>query len=214
MIYSLFDHRYSFCTVFWVSSFYLSVNIVVLYQFTVTCIETWSVRSLERRKGSKIAIVFSGRRRRWMDLWKQMSSKWSFTCICGIFLPLNSSATTVYARSAFYPSQQSSFCILHPACVLLSVCSLHFTLSQHFTPGPQSAVRSPQSIFLHRPILQSRLFRLAETAIYRWNFSWLNSWWPHTCLEKNKSSFVFGVYVLHETSSKEMSLLSGVVTVR
>ena len=28
-----------------------------------------------------------------------------------------------------------------PACVLLSVCSLHFT------PGPQSAVRSPQSTF-------------------------------------------------------------------
>ena len=34
-----------------------------------------------------------------------------------------------------------------PACVLLSVCSLHFTLSLHFTPGPQSAVRSPQSSF-------------------------------------------------------------------
>ena len=32
-----------------------------------------------------------------------------------------------------------------PVCVLLSVCSLHFTLSLHFTPGPQSAVRSPQS---------------------------------------------------------------------
>ena len=31
---------------------------------------------------------------------------------------------------------------------------------------------------------------------------------------KKKSSFIFGVYVLHETSSKEMSLLSGVVTVR
>ena len=29
-----------------------------------------------------------------------------------------------------------------PACVLLLVCSLHFTLSLHFTPGPQSAVRS------------------------------------------------------------------------
>ena len=29
-----------------------------------------------------------------------------------------------------------------PACVLLSVCSLHFTLSLHFTPSPQSAVRS------------------------------------------------------------------------
>ena len=29
-----------------------------------------------------------------------------------------------------------------PACVLLSVCSLHFTLRLHFTPSPQSAVRS------------------------------------------------------------------------
>ena len=34
-----------------------------------------------------------------------------------------------------------------PACVLLLVCSLHFTHSLHFTPGPQSAVRSPQSVF-------------------------------------------------------------------
>ena len=40
-----FYRRNSLCTVFWVSSFYLSVNIV-LYQFTVTCIENWSVRSL------------------------------------------------------------------------------------------------------------------------------------------------------------------------
>ena len=38
-------------------------------------------------------------------------------------------------------SLQSLFCILHPACVLLSVFSLHFT------PGPQSAVCSPQSAF-------------------------------------------------------------------
>ena len=34
-----------------------------------------------------------------------------------------------------------------PACVLLLVCSLHFTISLHFTPGPQSAVCSPQSAF-------------------------------------------------------------------
>ena len=34
-----------------------------------------------------------------------------------------------------------------PARVLLLVCSLHFTLSLHSTPGPQSAVRSPQSAF-------------------------------------------------------------------
>ena len=39
----------------------------------------------------------------------------------------------------FKKSLQSLFCILHPACVLLSVCSLHFTLSLQFTPGPQSA---------------------------------------------------------------------------
>ena len=34
-----------------------------------------------------------------------------------------------------------------PVCVLLSVRSLHFTLRLHFTPGPQSAVCSPQSAF-------------------------------------------------------------------
>ena len=40
--------------------------------------------------------------------------------------------------------KKSTVFILHftPACVLLSVCSLHFTLSLHFTPGPQSAVCS------------------------------------------------------------------------
>ena len=29
-----------------------------------------------------------------------------------------------------------------PVYILLSVCSLYFTLSLHFIPGPQSAVRS------------------------------------------------------------------------
>ena len=47
----------------------------------------------------------------------------------------------------FKKSLLSLFCILHPACVLLSVCGLHCTLSLHFTPGPQSAVCSPQSSF-------------------------------------------------------------------
>ena len=42
-----------------------------------------------------------------------------------------------------------------PACVLPSVCSLHFTLSLHFTPGPQSAVRSPQSVFYTDQIIFS-----------------------------------------------------------
>ena len=45
--------------------------------------------------------------------------------------------------------KKSTVFILHftPAYVLLSVCGLHFTLSLHFTPGPQSAVCSPQSAF-------------------------------------------------------------------
>ena len=45
--------------------------------------------------------------------------------------------------------KKSRVFILHftQACVLLSVCSFHFTLSLHFTPGPQSAVCSPQSAF-------------------------------------------------------------------
>ena len=36
----IYSHNSS-CTVFWVSSFYLSINIVVLYQFTVTWIENF-----------------------------------------------------------------------------------------------------------------------------------------------------------------------------
>ena len=47
-----------------------------------------------------------------------------------------------------------------PACVLLSVCSLHFTLSLHFSPGPQSAVRSPQSA------VRSLAFTLTEKELH------------------------------------------------
>jgi len=61
-----------------------------------------------------------------------MSSTWSFTCICGIFLPSNSSVITVYAQSAFYP--QSAVLILHFA------PSLHFTLSLQSAFYPWSAV--------------------------------------------------------------------------
>ena len=133
MIYSLFYRHNSSCKVFWVSSFHLSVNIVVLYQFTVPGHvyrklrnQSWSVRSLRRKKGSRLRLCFrvvnDVPEKKGMDLWKEMSSKCSFTCICGIFLPLNPSATTVYARSAFYPSLR-------------------------FTPGPQSAVCSLQSAF-------------------------------------------------------------------
>ena len=77
-----------------------------------------------------------------MDLWKQMSSsKCSFTCICGIFWPVNPSTTTVYARSAFFPS-------LH---FTLSLQSAFYTQSAFYpyilplVRSLQSAVRSPQS---------------------------------------------------------------------
>ena len=68
-----------------------------------------------------------------MDLWKHMSSsKCSFTCICGIFWPLNPSTTTVYVRSAFYPSLRFT----------LSLQSAFYTQSAFY---PWSAICSPQS---------------------------------------------------------------------
>ena len=61
-------------------------------------------------------------------------------------------------------SLQSLFCILHPACVLLSVCSLHFT------PGPQSAVCSPQSAFYTDRCLNT--FATKKPVVLLSNFSW------------------------------------------
>ena len=87
----------------------------------------WSVRSLGRKKGSRLRLCFrvvhDVPEKKRIDLWKQMSSKWSFTCICGIFLPLNPSATTaVYARSAFCTQpafySQSAFYPWSAVCVL------------------------------------------------------------------------------------------------
>ena len=102
----------SFCTVFWVSSFYLSVNIVVLYQFTATCIENFASKVEARglSNGKKVQdgdYVFGSsatfqRRKEWIcESRFRQGRQCSFTCICGIFLPLNPSTITVYARSAF-----------------------------------------------------------------------------------------------------------------
>ena len=113
------------------------------------------------RKEFKIAIIFRRRSREdslfqavhylkaWgnteatekkgVDLWKQMSSKLSDRLhFLAEYFDLNPypSATTVYARSAFYPNLRFT----------LSLQSA-FSLSLHFTPGPQSAVCSPQSAF-------------------------------------------------------------------
>ena len=75
------------------------------------------------------------------------SSKCSFACICGIFLPLNPSTTTVYARSAFYPSLRFT----------LSLQSAFYTQSAFY---PWSAVCSPQSavFVLHWPTTKIRNF--------------------------------------------------------
>ena len=62
------------------------------------------------------------------------SRRCSFKCICGIFLPLNPSTTTVYARSAFYPS-------------LRFTLSLQFAFYTQSAFYPWSAVCSPQSAF-------------------------------------------------------------------
>jgi len=144
MIYSRFYRHNSSCTVFWVSSFHLSVNIVVLYQFTVPGhvyrklrIKSWSVKSLGWKKGSRLRLCFrvvdDVPEKKGMDLWKQMSSsKCSFTCICRIFLPLNPSTTTVYAWSAFYLGLRFT----------LSLQSAFYTQSAFY---PWSAVCSPQS---------------------------------------------------------------------
>ena len=63
---------------------------------------------------------------------KQVSDR--LHVFAGFILPLNPSRLQFMFGLYFTPSLQSLFCILHPACVLLSDCCLHFT------PGPQSAV--------------------------------------------------------------------------
>ena len=110
------------------------------------------MKSLGRKKGSRLRLCFrvvdDVPEKKGMDLWKQMSSsKCSFTCICGIFLPLNPSTTTVYARSAFYPSLRFT----------LSLQSAFYTQSAFY---PWSAVCSPQSavFVLHWPTTKIRNF--------------------------------------------------------
>ena len=151
MIYCHFYRHNSFCTVFWVS-----VNIV-LYQFTVMCIENWSVRSLgqwireskvylitiharTKKKRFKIAIVFgsSTKFQRRMngflkaDICRQGSV--GLHVFCGILFALKPfcdyslCSVCILPQPAFY--SQSAVCILHSVCILPLVRSL------------QSAVRS------------------------------------------------------------------------
>ena len=144
MIYSHFYRHNSFCTVFWVS-----VNIV-LYQFTVMCIENWSVRSLgqwireskvylitiharTKKKRFKIAIVFgsSTKFQRRMngflkaDICRQGSV--GLHVFCGILFALKPfcdyslCSVFILPQPVFY--SQSVVCISHSVCISPLVCS-------------------------------------------------------------------------------------------
>ena len=126
-------------------------KVVVLYLFTVTCIEIWSVRSLGRIKSSRLRLFFddvpekiacSGlllserleqtTEKKGMDLWKcQESDRLHFFAEYFDLSPYPS-ATTVYAwsvfctRPAFY--SQSAVYILHSVCILPLVRSPQSTV--------------------------------------------------------------------------------------
>ena len=76
-------------------------------------------------------------RRKKMDLWKQMLSKWSFTFFCGIFW---------FKPVPFHEYSLCSVCILHSV--------------WHFTPGLLSAVRSLRFTLTGFPPMQYLLFYL------------------------------------------------------
>ena len=99
----------------------------MLYQFMVTCIENWSMRSLgqwiieskvyllsmlgQKKKGSQSRLCFwvideVPEKNEWICESRYMSSSikvFVYMYFAGL-LPLNPSATTVYTQSAFYPS--------------------------------------------------------------------------------------------------------------
>ena len=93
------------------------------------------------------------------------------------------------------------FCILHPACILLSVCSLHFS------PGLQSAVCSPQStvFLLHWPFF----FVFWEppwcSRVCCW-YIWQTSWFCFKALKSPCSQltvFIFWLLV-HKTDQSTL----------
>ena len=150
ILYSHFYRHNSFCTFFWVSSFY-----IVLCQFTVTCIENWSARSLgqwiieskvyllsmleRKKKVQDCNYVFgsSTKFQRGMtgfvkaDICRQVSVCWRvFYRILFALKPFRDyslCSVCILPQSAFY--SQSVVCILHSVCILPLVRSLRFTLT-------------------------------------------------------------------------------------
>ena len=160
MIYSHFYHHDSFCTVFWISSFYVSVNIV-LFQFTVTCIENWSVRSLgqwiieskvyllsmlERKKKGSCDYVFGSSTK-----FQRGMTGFVRADICRpVSVCLRVFCEILFALKPFRDYSLCSVCIL-PQSAFYSPSAFY----------PWSSVCSPQSavFVLHWPILCHRKFQ-------------------------------------------------------
>ena len=94
----------------------------------------------EGKKVQEFRVVDDVPEKKEMDLWKQMSSKWSFTCIWVLFCPLTLPRLQFMLGVHLTPSMQSSFFILHPAYysqsavfILHSVCILPLIRSVRFT---------------------------------------------------------------------------------
>jgi len=133
---------------------------------------SWSVRSLGRKKGSRLRLLICFQvvedvpEKKGMDLWKQMSSsKCSFTCICGIVLPLNLRdyslcPVCILPQPAFY--FESAVRILHTVFVLPLVLSL------------QSAVRSLRFTLTGLTIIPWA--RMGSKAIAHEAEGWMSCW--------------------------------------
>ena len=117
---------FQFSTVFSVSSFYLRVNMVVVYQFTVTCVENWRVRS----KGSRLRLCFrfvdddSGRKE-WIC---EHVFVFFFFWLGQRFTPSLQSSFSFCTQPAFY--SQSAFYTQSVIYPWSAVCVLQWPFSQ------------------------------------------------------------------------------------
>ena len=123
-----FNRHYSFYI--WDSNFYLSVNIVVLYKFMVTCIQNFTSKVKcevsQRKKVQDCNYVFGPlmtfqRRKGWICN-SRCQVRDRLHVFAEFFCPQTLPWLQFMLSLHFTPSLQSSFCILHPA-------SLYFTLS-------------------------------------------------------------------------------------
>lgn len=148
MISSLFYHHNSFCTVFSVASFSLSINMVVLYHYSQSrVLKTWSWSMIFMRRKLKVEncdYVFRSfttfQRRKELILesrCRQVSVHLQVfgEFFCPLFKPFHNYSLClicILLQLAFY--SQFVVCILHSVCILLLVRSplvrsLCFTLT-------------------------------------------------------------------------------------